>query len=175
MPWDNDDFQLVNLTDGIEVVHKPIIPVTAPHTRTILSVDYQCSNQTGVYESKWILAYRQQTFGPMIWCSIEVSEKTKMKPESIIEEPTVHDFELIDVPLPACFDLSKPFDTISRSESMFDDFRSTTDESATNLISLISTTTDSSEMPLIELVSSDNEHENESLNNNDERTSSRSR
>jgi len=100
MPWDNEDIQLINLSDGIEVVRQPVVPVTAPHTRTTLSVDYKCSNEQGVYESKWILAYRHQTFGPMIWCSIKVSDQG---------QTTVNDFELVDVPLPDCFDLAKPF------------------------------------------------------------------
>ncbi len=74
MPWDSNDIQLINLSNGIEVLQKPIVPITAPHARAVITVDYKCSNQTGIYESKWILAYRQQTFGPMIWCSIEVSQ-----------------------------------------------------------------------------------------------------
>ncbi len=75
MPWSNDDIQLVNLADGIQVVKQPIVPVTAPHDRAIITVDYICSNQVGTYESKWILSYRHQTFGPMIWCSIEVGNQ----------------------------------------------------------------------------------------------------
>jgi len=74
MPWDSNDIQLINLSNGIEVLQQPIVPITAPHARTVITVDYKCSNQAGIYESKWILAYRQQTFGPMIWCSIEVSQ-----------------------------------------------------------------------------------------------------
>lgn len=73
MPWDSDDIQLINLSNGIEVLQEPIVQITAPHTRTVITVDYRCANQAGVYESKWILAYRQKTFGPMIWCSIEVT------------------------------------------------------------------------------------------------------
>lgn len=74
MPWDSTDIQLINLTDGIQVLQKPVIPVTAPHSRAVITVDFVCANEPGTYESKWILAYRQQTFGPMIWCSIEVSQ-----------------------------------------------------------------------------------------------------
>lgn len=79
MPWDNNDIHLINLTDGIEVVQQPIVPITAPHARAVISVDYKCSDQPGTYESKWILAYRQQTFGPMIWCSIEVSQSKEIE------------------------------------------------------------------------------------------------
>lgn len=77
MPWTSDDIQLVNLADGITVVKQPIIPVTAPHDRALITVDYMCANDFGTYESKWILSYRHQTFGPMIWCSIEVGHSTE--------------------------------------------------------------------------------------------------
>jgi hypothetical protein len=73
MPWDSNDIQLINLSNGIEVLQQPIVPITAPHARAVITVDYKCANEPGIYESKWILAYRQQTFGPMIWCSIEVT------------------------------------------------------------------------------------------------------
>ena len=76
LPWDSSDVQLMNLSDGIEVLQKPVVPITAPHARVAVVVDYQCADKPGKYESKWILAYRQQTFGPMIWCSIEVSEES---------------------------------------------------------------------------------------------------
>jgi hypothetical protein len=76
MPWNSEDIQLVNLADGIKVLKQPIVPVTAPHDRALITVDYICTNQVGTYESKWILSYRHQTFGPMIWCSIEVGQPT---------------------------------------------------------------------------------------------------
>jgi hypothetical protein len=76
MPWSPDDIQLVNLADGIKVVKQPIVPITAPHDRALITVDYICANEVGTYESKWILSYRHQTFGPMIWCSIEVGHST---------------------------------------------------------------------------------------------------
>jgi hypothetical protein len=76
MPWSSDDIQLINLADGIQVVKQPIVPVTAPHARAVITVDYICANEVGTYESKWILSYRHQTFGPMIWCSIEVGNST---------------------------------------------------------------------------------------------------
>jgi hypothetical protein len=76
MPWSNDDIQLVNLADGIKVVKQPIVPVTAPHARALITVDYMCADESGTFESKWILSFRHQTFGPMIWCSIEVAHPT---------------------------------------------------------------------------------------------------
>ena len=76
MPWSSDEIELVNLTDGIKVVTKPTIPVTAPHDRALITVDYTCAQEPGTYESKWILSYRHQTFGPMIWCSIQVGSPT---------------------------------------------------------------------------------------------------
>lgn len=76
MPWTPEDIQLVNLVDGIKILQQPIIPVTAPHDRAMISVDYMCADQSGTYESKWILSYRQQTFGPMIWCSIVVGQSS---------------------------------------------------------------------------------------------------
>jgi hypothetical protein len=109
MPWDSHDIQLINLSNGIEVLQQPIVPITAPHDRAVITVDYKCANQPGTYESKWILAYQQQTFGPMIWCSIEVS------PKKIIQENPLQDFEFIEVPLPACFDLSKPYQSRENS------------------------------------------------------------
>ena len=109
MPWDSQDIQLINLSNGIEVLEQPIVPVTAPHNRAIITVDYKCANQPGIYESKWILAYRQQTFGPMIWCSIEVGSN---KP---IQKDPVVDFEFVEIPLPACFDLSKPYQSAENS------------------------------------------------------------
>jgi hypothetical protein len=116
MPWDSHDIQLINLSNGIEVLRQPIVPITAPHDRALITVDYKCANQAGTYESKWILAYRQQTFGPMIWCSIEVSPKTNLLSiESIIHENPLHDFEYVEVPLPACFDLSKPYQSEENS------------------------------------------------------------
>jgi hypothetical protein len=83
MPWSSDEIQLVNLADGIKVVKQPIIPVTAPHDRALITVDYMCANEDGTYESKWILSFRHQTFGPMIWCSIEVGNSA-VKSESIL-------------------------------------------------------------------------------------------
>ena len=95
MPWGDDEVQLVCLTETIEMLGSPRIPITAPHDRTTISVDLKCPERAGVYESKWIFSYRNKTFGPMIWCSIEVSPREQ--------------FEVLDVPLPDCFDLSKPF------------------------------------------------------------------
>jgi hypothetical protein len=116
MPWDSNDIQLVNLSDGIEVVQQPTVPITAPHERAVITVDYKSADEPGTYESKWILAYRQQTFGPMIWCSIEVSHSPVVESsiESIISSiesitNSFNEFEFIEVPLPACFDLSKPY------------------------------------------------------------------
>ena len=76
MPWNGEDIQLVNLTDGIQVIRQPDIPVIAPHDRAFISVDFVSADQPGTYESKWILSYRHHTFGPMIWCSIEVVQST---------------------------------------------------------------------------------------------------
>lgn len=77
MPWNSEDIQLINLADGIKILQQPIVPVTAPHDRAVITVDYMCADQPGTYESKWILSYRRQTFGPMIWCSIEVGGSTE--------------------------------------------------------------------------------------------------
>ena len=95
LPWGDDEVQLVCLTETMETLGSPRIPITAPHDRTTISVDLKCPERAGVYESKWIFSYRNKTFGPMIWCSIEVSPREQ--------------FEVLDVPLPDCFDLSKPF------------------------------------------------------------------
>ena len=76
MPWSSDDVELINLSDGIKIVRPPVIPVTAPHDRAVITVDYMCANEPGAYESKWILSYRQRTFGPIIWCSIQVGSTT---------------------------------------------------------------------------------------------------
>jgi hypothetical protein len=118
MPWSSDDIQLVNLADGITVVKQPIIPVTAPHDRALITVDYMCANDFGTYESKWILSYRHQTFGPMIWCSIEVGHSTENKSVNEIKET----FEFVDVPLPACFDLSKPYQSTLDNNSLHSSF-----------------------------------------------------
>ena len=77
MPWTSDDIQLINLVDGIRVAVQPVVPVTAPHTRTIVTVDHVCGDQPGTYESHWVLAYRGRTFGPMIWCAIDVASSPK--------------------------------------------------------------------------------------------------
>jgi hypothetical protein len=123
MPWDSNDIQLINLTDGIQVVQQPIVPITAPHARAVITVDYKCADEVGTYESKWILAYRQQTFGPMIWCTIEVNHSTTVESksgknlldESITSSNSINElneaFEFLEVPLPACFDLTKPYHT----------------------------------------------------------------
>lgn len=92
MAWNNDDIRLVCLTETIEMLETPRIPIVAPHDRTTISVDLKCPLRPGLYESKWILSYRNRTFGPIIWCSIEVFAS-----------------DFFDVPLPDCFDLSKPF------------------------------------------------------------------
>ncbi len=84
MPWNNDDIQLINLCDGIKVLKQPIVPVTAPHDRALITIDYICAQEAGTYESKWILSYRHQTFGPMIWCSIEVGQSKENSTLSII-------------------------------------------------------------------------------------------
>ena len=144
LSWDNEDIQLINLADAIRVVQAPIVPVTAPHDKAMITVDYICPNQPGTYESKWILAYRQKTFGPMIWCSIEVRSPAKEENtcrksinrereredshcsigtvlESVMKTSTFDEikeaFEFVDVPLPACFDLSKPFQVESKFTS----------------------------------------------------------
>ncbi|CAF0746169.1 unnamed protein product [Rotaria sp. Silwood1] len=111
MPWDSNDIQLINLNDGIQVLQQPIVPVTAPHARTVISVEFMCSNEPGIYESKWILSYRQQTFGPMIWCTIEVSQWSIIENElqSITSSSSLNELDYVEVPLPDCFDLSKPY------------------------------------------------------------------
>ncbi|CAM2715589.1 unnamed protein product [Rotaria socialis] len=111
MPWDSTDIQLINLTDGIQVLQQPVVPTTAPHARAVITVDYVCASEPGTYESKWILAYRQQTFGPMIWCSIEVSPWSISEHdfETITHSISLNELDYVHVPLPACFDLSKPF------------------------------------------------------------------
>ena len=81
MPWDSHDVQLVNLSDDIQVLQQPIVPITAPHMRTVIAVDFICTSQPGKYESKWILTYREQTFGPIIWCSIEVNHSSIIENE----------------------------------------------------------------------------------------------
>ncbi|CAF0766785.1 unnamed protein product [Adineta steineri] len=117
LPWDSNDIQLINLSDGIQVLQQPIVPITAPHARAVINIDFMCPNKSGTYESKWILAYRQQTFGPMIWCSIEVNQASvaiENKIEPIIDD---NEFEFIEVPLPACFDLSKPYQSLMKTSS----------------------------------------------------------
>ncbi|CAF1331847.1 unnamed protein product [Adineta steineri] len=171
MPWSSDDIELINLTDGIKVVNQPIVPVTAPHSRALITVDYTCNNEPGTYESKWILSFRHRTFGPMIWCSIQVGQSTIEKSIPEVKET----FEFIDIPLPSCFDLSKPYETISnnnprrssfilprsnstttQSESLINTFQSP-DVSDNDSLStfayspLLSTIENSNEMPLIEL------------------------
>lgn len=120
LPWDNESIRLVNLINQIRFVEQPIVSVTAPHTRTEIHVDFVAPMESGVYESKWILSYRDQTFGPMFWCQIEVRQND-------------------DVPLPACFDLTKPFslpkpidDPVEKLTNDFeriDDFLEITNES----------------------------------------------
>jgi hypothetical protein len=139
MPWNSEDIQLINLADGIKVLKQPIIPVTAPHDRALITVDYVCANQVGTYESKWILSYRHQTFGPMIWCSIEVGQSTEKKLIKEIPET----FEFVDVPLPACFDLSKPYQPLSSTPSL-----------QTSFILPRSISTDTQSEPLIETLPS---------------------
>ncbi|CAF1334234.1 unnamed protein product [Rotaria sp. Silwood1] len=119
MPWSSQDIQLINLADGIKVVKQPIIPVTAPHDRAVITVDYMCANEPGTYESKWILSYRHQTFGPMIWCSIEVGSSTVTK---LTNNTLQEAFEVVNVPLPACFDLSKPYQLTSSDSSLRSSF-----------------------------------------------------
>ncbi|CAF0728964.1 unnamed protein product [Didymodactylos carnosus] len=151
LPWDATDVKLMNLSDNIEVVNEPHVPVTAPHARAQIYVDFIAPNHTGVFESKWILTYRHYTFGPMIWCSIEVVNEPVIIPycetrlnDNIMMESTntmtlssaslnnyvsvspsimmssrqdscdsalrlTNSFDMIDIPLPICFDLTKPF------------------------------------------------------------------
>lgn len=99
LPWDNETINLVNLINGIRVQQKPIIPITAPHSRTHIHIDFISPEQDGSYESKWILSYRDQTFGPIIWCNIRVQQR-----------------HLNEIPLPQCFDLNKPFLTSSEKD-----------------------------------------------------------
>jgi hypothetical protein len=73
LPWCSEHIRLMNLSDGIRVVQAPVIPVTAPHNKASITVDFICDQEPGVYESKWILAHHEHTFGPIIWCSIEVT------------------------------------------------------------------------------------------------------
>ncbi|CAF2408026.1 unnamed protein product [Rotaria sp. Silwood2] len=111
MPWDSNDIQLINLNNGIQVLQQPVVPITAPHARAVISVDYMCPNEPGTYESKWILAYHQQSFGPMIWCTIEVSQWSIIENEiqSITSASSLNELDYVEVPLPDCFDLSKPY------------------------------------------------------------------
>ena len=90
LPWDPEDIQLINLSDGIQLINKPNIPVAAPHDKALITIDFIAPSQPGIYESKWILSYRQQTFGPIIWCSIEVRS-----PQST-EGPVRRKFSSID-------------------------------------------------------------------------------
>ena len=146
LPWDSVDIQLMNLSDGIRVVRPPVVPVTAPHEKATISVEYMCDHESGSYESKWILAYRQHTFGPMIWCSIQVGQpahadnrmrKCWLEPpctiapnhsvlESMVKATSFDElrdgFEFVEVPLPECFDLSKPFKS-SHTGSMINSLR----------------------------------------------------
>ncbi|CAF1028510.1 unnamed protein product, partial [Didymodactylos carnosus] len=150
LPWDDTDVKLTNLSDSIKVVNEPHVPVTAPHSRAHIYVDFIAPNDTGVFESKWILSYRHYTFGPMIWCSIRVVDDTVIIPnyeigrnDNIMMESTgtitlssassnnnyvtvlpssfshrdsccsvstiSNSFDIMDIPLPTCFDLTKPF------------------------------------------------------------------
>ena len=109
LPWENETIQIVNLINGIPFVHQPTVPITAPHSTTHLTMDFIAPMEEGVYESKWILSYREQTFGPMIWCAIQVKNTN--------QERLTEVFECVDVPLPACFDLTKPFQFESKTNS----------------------------------------------------------
>ncbi|CAF4742761.1 unnamed protein product, partial [Rotaria sp. Silwood2] len=148
MPWSSEDIQLVNLADGIKVVKQPVIPVTAPHDRVLITVDYMCANEPGTYESKWILSYRHQTFGPMIWCSIEVGSSTVTKPTNTLKET----FEVVDVPLPACFDLSKPYQLTSSNSS-----------SRSSFILPRTNSTDTQSEPLVDIFTNSTSSANDSL------------
>lgn len=144
LPWDPEGVELVNLSDGIEVIKKPIVPITAPHSKTTITVEFLCSNMTGTYESKWILSYRNRTFGPMIWCSIEVRQPVETlqsnckqrkvfcqkvtnenKFSAIFIEPNAESFQenldFVEVSLPDCFDLSKPFRSQGSRTTSFQD------------------------------------------------------
>lgn len=94
MPWGNDDVQLINLFDAIEIVGQAKIPVTAPYQCCSISVDFVAPSTPGYYESKWILSVRNRTFGPLFWCTIEVTEEN---------------IDMSGIPMPSCFDLSQPF------------------------------------------------------------------
>ncbi|CAF1161817.1 unnamed protein product [Adineta ricciae] len=123
MPWSSDDIELINLANGIKIVRPPVIPVTAPHDRAVITVDYMCANEPGAYESKWILSYRQRTFGPVIWCSIQVGSTTAITPAvtATVPAPPIEPkeaFELLDIPLPSCFDLTKPYQSTADSNSV---------------------------------------------------------
>ena len=131
LPWDSSDIQLINLSDGIRVVRPPVVPVTAPHEKATITVEYMCAHESGSYESKWILAYRQHTFGPMIWCSIQIGQPAHAASrDSVLQsiaKATSSDelrdgFEFVEVPLPECFDLSKPFQS-SNAGSMINSLR----------------------------------------------------
>ncbi|CAF2555925.1 unnamed protein product [Rotaria sp. Silwood2] len=148
MPWSSEDIQLVNLADGIKVVKQPVIPVTAPHDRVLITVDYMCAHEPGTYESKWILSYRHQTFGPMIWCSIEVGSSTVTKPTNTLKET----FEVVDVPLPACFDLSKPYQLTSSNSS-----------SRSSFILPRTNSTDTQSEPLVDIFTNSTSSDNDSL------------
>ncbi|CAM4859019.1 unnamed protein product [Rotaria socialis] len=148
MPWSSDDIQLINLSDGIKVVEQPVVPVTAPHNRAIITVDFICANEPGTYESKWILRFRHQTFGPMIWCTIEVGSSTSNQSINEVKER----FELVDVPLPSCFDLSKPYQAISSNSSLHP-----------SLIMRRSISTDTQSEQLIDILENQPDNENDSI------------
>ncbi|UJR14109.1 hypothetical protein I4U23_001105 [Adineta vaga] len=148
LPWSSDDIELINLADGIKIVRQPVIPVTAPHDRALITVDYMCASDAGTYESKWILSFRQRTFGPMIWCSIQVGSKTATT--TTVSQPIMEvkeTFEFVDVPLPSCFDLSKPYNSSADSSSVRSSFSlsrfSSTDTQTESLINTSRNTNDS--------------------------------
>lgn len=148
LPWDNEDIQLTNLFDGIEVIGDIVIPVTAPHERATITVEYRSAEQVGDYESKWILSYRDQTFGPMLSCSIRIGQKVEMKKEKI---------EFADIPLPACFDLTKPYQsTYSHSNSIY-----------TRTDSLVNSSIDSDDnsIPLIDLTPTNDDGQSSTQSN----------
>lgn len=95
------------------------------------------------HECKWILAYRQHTFGPMIWCSIQIGQPAQAdsRMQSIATATSFDElkdgFEFVEVPLPECFDLSKPFQSSNR-ESMVNSLRSSLTLSQVDSIELAS-------------------------------------
>lgn len=93
--WSDDNFnvKLVNISGNINTTDRKEyvdVPTTLPNESVNVSVDLIAPNHPGKYSTEWVLTCNGFTFGPRIWCSIEVVDDVLKEKNDV--NPVVQSF-----------------------------------------------------------------------------------